>query len=102
MFPLRKPSFSKGMKLRRLGPSNGLFSTSTISAIPDLLILITAPTFATEPLITAVAVMPFRNEAMERHRSPPFENPSSPTPGPFTWMGEKEKPQSINHCLLFL
>ncbi|KAJ1078457.1 hypothetical protein K5549_000639 [Capra hircus] len=42
------------------------------------------PTRATEPLIMTAAEMPFRKEAMERQSSPPFEIPSSPTPGPFT------------------
>uniref|UniRef100_A0A8C3KCS3 Uncharacterized protein n=1 Tax=Calidris pygmaea TaxID=425635 RepID=A0A8C3KCS3_9CHAR len=87
--PLRHSALSKGIKLWRSGPSSGLFSTSTISAIPDLVSLITAPTFATEPLIRAVALMPFRKEAMEMHRSPPFEIPSNPIPGPLTWRGEK-------------
>uniref|UniRef100_A0A452FQS6 Uncharacterized protein n=1 Tax=Capra hircus TaxID=9925 RepID=A0A452FQS6_CAPHI len=36
------------------------------------------------PLIMTAAEMPFRKEAMERQSSPPFEIPSSPTPGPFT------------------
>uniref|UniRef100_A0A8C9EQP8 Uncharacterized protein n=1 Tax=Pavo cristatus TaxID=9049 RepID=A0A8C9EQP8_PAVCR len=93
----RHSAFSKGIKLWRPGPSNGLLSASVISAIPDLLTLIrfalrsTAPTFATEPLITAVAVMPFRKEAIEMHKSPPLEKPSNPIPGPLTWRVKKQK-----------
>uniref|UniRef100_A0A8C3DFH1 Uncharacterized protein n=1 Tax=Corvus moneduloides TaxID=1196302 RepID=A0A8C3DFH1_CORMO len=87
MGPRQHSAFSKGIKLCWSGPSSGLFNTSIISAIPDLLTLMRfrlAPRGGM-PLIRAVAAMPFRKEAMEMHRSPPFECPSKPIPGPLTW-----------------
>uniref|UniRef100_A0A8C9NMF4 Uncharacterized protein n=1 Tax=Serinus canaria TaxID=9135 RepID=A0A8C9NMF4_SERCA len=80
-------AFSKGIKLCWSGPSSGLFNTSIISAMPDFPTLMRFGLIPRGGMVMslAVAVMPFRKEAMETHRSPPFECPSKPIPGPLTW-----------------